>query len=249
MGEEESRRWVLDEAPRLVEVTAFNPLNGRSRKLASTELHDILELLLGLEEKPGDAALLGHLSDFGLDPSWLDDVSRKSRPLFMARRGSWESVGYSLRELLGAMRVAGGHSDGGTRGRPRDKTVFIVDDDDSIRDLLAYAIGREGFQTDVFANGAEVVQKIRNMLPDAQPHLLILDLMMPQRGGYDVIRDLQSDEFPDIPIIVVTGRHIDRTAVEELRAERNVREFLAKPVNPKTLAMSVHDLLKTAPAR
>lgn len=254
-NEREARRWTLDDAPRHVEVTAFNPLSGASQKLGAGELRDVLELLLDYEANPEAPGISGRFEELGLDASWFAESSRKSRPLFIMKGPDKDVVGYSLHEMLEAVREVGRKHHGvdipptTTRGRPRDKTIYVVDDDDSIRDLLAYALSREGFQTDMFVDGAELVQKIRNSLP-AHPDLILLDLMMPKRGGYDVIRELQDHhEFPPIPIIVVTGRHIDRAAIDELRAEKNVVDFLTKPLNPKTLALSAHQILKTAPAK
>ncbi len=251
--EKEARRWTLDEAPRLVQVTALNPLSGKAQKLGPGELRGVLELLWDYEANPEAPGILGQFEELGLDAKWFSEPSRKSRPLFIMTGPDEEVVGYSLHELLEAVREVGRKAAGleidakKPLGRPRDKMVYIVDDDDSIRDLLAYALSREGFQTDVFVDGSEVLQKIRNTLP-AHPDLILLDLMMPKRGGYDVIRELQERDFPPVPIIVVTGRHIDRAAVEELRAEKNVVDFLAKPLNPSALVLSAHQLLKTAPA-
>lgn len=232
-----------------LEVTAFNPLNGRGKKLSADELAEIVALLEDYERGPSAQGLPERFAAIGLEADWFERHGRRSRPLFMAKTKDGEVVGHSLKELLDAVRQAAAGGALVAAARPHDKLIFVIDDDDSIRDLLAFAMGREGFRTDVFENGVVALQHIRNKLPDSSPDLLLLDLMMPQMGGYELLRELQAGEFPKIPVIVVTGRNIDREAVEHLRAEANVIDFIPKPLNPKALALQIHKLLGTKPAR
>ena len=78
-----------------------------------------------------------------------------------------------------------------------------------------------------------------------RPDLIILDLMMPIKGGYEIIRELQDAQTRSIPVVVVSGRNVDRHLVDNLRAEGNVREFLPKPFSPAALGKAVHHILKT----
>jgi CheY-like chemotaxis protein len=126
---------------------------------------------------------------------------------------------------------------------PKTKIVMIVDDDDSIRELLEFVVKKEGFQVDKAADGEEALQKIGKV----KPHVILLDLMLPRYGGFEVLRHLQSGETARIPIIVLTGRYTDRSTAEMIRQESNVVEFLEKPVKPPVLTQLIHKILKTRP--
>ncbi|MBI5242006.1 MAG: response regulator [Elusimicrobia bacterium] len=124
-----------------------------------------------------------------------------------------------------------------------DKLVMIVDDDESVRDLLEFVVKKEGFRVETAADGEEGLNKIQSMLPD----LILLDLMLPRYGGFEVPRQLQGGGTAKIPIIIITGRYTDRTTAEMIRQESNVMDFMEKPLKPAVLAMSLHKILKTRP--
>jgi two-component system response regulator AdeR len=126
---------------------------------------------------------------------------------------------------------------------PADKLVLLVDDDESLLDLMEHVVKKEGFRTDRAADGNEAMRKAEALMPD----LIILDFMLPGIGGYEVVRELQASGNGNIPIIVVTGRHMDRKNIELVRMESNVKEFMEKPLRPVVLAASIHSVLKTRP--
>jgi DNA-binding response OmpR family regulator len=124
-----------------------------------------------------------------------------------------------------------------------EKLVLIVDDDDSVRELLEFVVKKEGFRVVTAADGEEGLRKIQELLP----HLVILDLMLPKYGGFEILRALQNGATAVIPIIVVTGRYSDRSTTEMIRQESNVVDFMEKPIKPPVLAMNLHRILKTRP--
>ena len=128
-------------------------------------------------------------------------------------------------------------------GRPEDKLVVIIDDDDSVRELLEFVVKKEGFRTDTAADGEAGLNKINEVHPD----LVILDLMLPRYGGFEVLRQLQQGDTARIPIIIVTGRYTDRTTAEMIRQESNVMDFLEKPIKAQLLGATLHKILKTQP--
>lgn len=128
-------------------------------------------------------------------------------------------------------------------GDPEDKLILIVDDDESVWDVLYYIVRKEGFRVEKASDGAEAMEKARLL----HPALIILDLMLPGSGGFEVLRELQAEETLDIPIILVSGRRMDLSTLEMLKHESNVKEFLEKPVKPQVLAALLHSLLKTRP--
>src|SRR5262245_22383119 len=90
------------------------------------------------------------------------------------------------------------------------KLVLIVDDDDNVRELLTFLVKKEGFRAEAAIDGEDGVQKAERLVPD----LIILDLMMPRYGGFEVLRQLQGGPLSKIPIVIVTGRYTDRSTAE-----------------------------------
>ncbi len=126
---------------------------------------------------------------------------------------------------------------------PKDKLILIVDDDESILDLMEHVVKKEGFRVERGVDGQEAVQKAQQLTPD----LIILDFMLPGMGGYEVVKELQNGDTVRIPILVVTGRHLDRQSIDMVKHESNVREFMEKPIKPVFLGAALHKLLGTRP--
>lgn len=132
----------------------------------------------------------------------------------------------------------------GALSSPEEKLVMIVDDDDSVREFLEFVSKKEGFRTESAADGEEGMRKIVALMPD----VVLLDLMLPRQGGFEILRQLQTQgETARIPNIIVTGRYTDRTTAEMIRQESNVVEYLEKPIKANVLAMALHKVLKTRP--
>ena len=129
-------------------------------------------------------------------------------------------------------------------GNPEEKLILIVDDDESIWDLLYYIVRREGFRTEKASDGKEALEKARLL----HPELILLDLMLPKCGGFEIVRELQDGDTVNIPIILLSSRPMDRTTLEVLKQEPNVKEFMEKPVKSQVLAALLHTLLKTRPS-
>lgn len=126
---------------------------------------------------------------------------------------------------------------------PKEKLILLVDDDESLLDLMEHVVQKEGFRTDRAMDGTEALRKAEALQPD----LLILDFMLPGMGGYEVLRELQASGNGSIPVIVITGRHMDRKNIEMVKMEHNVKEFMEKPLRPAIMAATIHNLLKTRP--
>jgi len=124
-----------------------------------------------------------------------------------------------------------------------DKLVLVVDDDETMVALLAHIAGREGFKVESAADGREALKQIEAAIPD----LIIMDLMMPNYGGFESLRRLQDSRTANIPIIIVTGRHNDSSTTELIRRESNVVDFFEKPLNADLLAAALHKALGTRP--
>lgn len=118
---------------------------------------------------------------------------------------------------------------------PYDAAVLIVDDDAAFADLIETAFSRAGFQTGRAGNGKEGLEKIESF----EPHLVLTDLMMPDMGGYEFLRELRAGEGRGLPVIVMSSRKMDPSTVEMLRMEHNVSRFFAKPLKAAELIACV----------
>ncbi|MBI3549339.1 MAG: response regulator [Elusimicrobia bacterium] len=132
---------------------------------------------------------------------------------------------------------------GAPLAKPNEKLVLLVDDDTSILDLMEHVIRKEGFRVDRATDGAEALRKTKAVKPD----IVVLDFMLPEVGGFEVLKELQGRQTCSVPVLVITGRHMDGDAIDMIRREPNVFDFLEKPIRPAVLMTALHRALKTAP--
>jgi DNA-binding NtrC family response regulator len=120
------------------------------------------------------------------------------------------------------------------------QTILVVDDDPVQRRLLETAISRSGMQV-VTAPGGQPALDLINGPRGEQITLMLLDLVMPDMGGLDVLSRLRPTN-PDLPVIVLTAKGGIDSAVDAMRAGAN--DFLVKPASPERIAVSIRNQLK-----
>src|SRR5271156_5130256 len=115
--------------------------------------------------------------------------------------------------------------------------ILLVEDDLRLRGLLETFLKREGFK--VAAAGTS--KQMERALGELPIDLMVLDLMLPGRGGLDICRDLRAAQNP-LPIIMLTakGDDIDRILGLEIGAD----DYLAKPCNPRELVARIRAVLR-----
>lgn len=116
------------------------------------------------------------------------------------------------------------------------KTILVVDDDHDLRKLVSSYLVEEGFQTAAAANGREALFVTRDQKPD----LIILDLMMPEMGGYDFIREI--NKSGSIPIIVLTAKLEEEDKI--LGLELGADDYVTKPFSLRELTARVRAVLR-----
>jgi diguanylate cyclase (GGDEF)-like protein len=117
--------------------------------------------------------------------------------------------------------------------------VLVADDDAGLRALCRAALESEGFEVAEAANGDEALAQAREQAPD----VLLLDLAMPHRDGWQVLDELSADAATaDLPVVMMTGS----ASQENLeRADRaGVLDFLSKPFEPSELVGTIHHVLE-----
>jgi two-component system, OmpR family, alkaline phosphatase synthesis response regulator PhoP len=120
----------------------------------------------------------------------------------------------------------------------RSAKVLIADDNPQILELLEAYLEPLGVQVLLAADGQETLLAVEQHQPD----LLLLDIMMPKRSGYEVCRLLKDDRrYRDIPIIIVTA--LNEVGDLERARECGAEDFISKPVNKLQLLERVRNLL------
>jgi two-component system, OmpR family, alkaline phosphatase synthesis response regulator PhoP len=118
------------------------------------------------------------------------------------------------------------------------KTILVVDDEKDIVDLLSYNLTKEGFKVITARNGREALERVRQ-----KPDLIILDIMMPEMSGLQVIQELKKDKkTATIPVLLLTakGSEMDEIVGLEVGADDNI----VKPVKIGKIVARVHSVLR-----
>lgn len=115
--------------------------------------------------------------------------------------------------------------------------VYLVDDEANLLQLLQSYLESAGLQVRSFANGSEVVAVLDE--PE-QPHLWILDIMMPDIDGYELLRLIRQKS--DVPIIFISAR--DQDVDKIIGLELGSDDYLAKPFLPRELVIRAKKLLQ-----
>jgi CheY-like chemotaxis protein len=117
------------------------------------------------------------------------------------------------------------------------KKIVVVEDDPELRDLETFVLRAEGFESVGVSDGASVVGAVRREAPD----LVLLDLILPDRHGNDVLAELALDpQTASTPVIVVSGY------LRQLRRTAQVAGLLAKPFEINDLIEDVASVIGRA---
>jgi len=116
-------------------------------------------------------------------------------------------------------------------------TVFVVDDDVSVRESLELLLGNEGWQPEMFASAQDFLNSPHALVPSC----LLLDISLPGPSGLDLQKRV-AIERPDIPIIFITGYGDVPKTVQAMKA--GAVEFLTKPFNDEQLLMAIRQALE-----
>ena len=117
--------------------------------------------------------------------------------------------------------------------------VLVVDDDAMIRDVIRGAVERSGHQVEEAAEGAEALQKLK----EGGVALMIVDVMMPKKGGIETLMELRRSA-PGVKTIVVSGKvDTDSASFQNLIHAFGVGQVFTKPFDLQELAAAVDRLL------
>lgn len=122
-----------------------------------------------------------------------------------------------------------------------ETTILIADDDPHIRQVVRFAVEKEGFGIAEAEDGLEALEKAE----DIEPDLVVLDVMMPEMDGTEVCRQLRAET--DVPIVFLSSKNeeIDRVLGLELGGD----DYVTKPFSPRELIARIKAVLRRVHGR
>ena len=118
----------------------------------------------------------------------------------------------------------------------RDRRILIVDDEERMVRFIRLNLEHDGFQVLEAFNGTQAINKIRSNLPD----LVLLDVMMPDMDGFEVLRIIR--EVSRVPVIMLTAKGEEEDRVRGL--EMGADDYITKPFSPRELVSRVRAVLR-----
>jgi len=118
----------------------------------------------------------------------------------------------------------------------KNKLIYVVDDEQKIRELIKTYLLKEGFDVVDFADGISVFERFTISPPD----MLVMDIMMPGMDGYSLCREIRKTS--DVPIIMVSAKddEVDRIIGLELGSD----DYISKPFSPRELVARVKTIFR-----
>jgi DNA-binding response OmpR family regulator len=114
--------------------------------------------------------------------------------------------------------------------------ILLVDDDPTLRSVLARRLGRDGFDVRPVSSGVEALRALER----AWPALLVIDLMMPGMDGFELCRRVK--QIADLPIIVLSA--VDASEAKVRALEYYAEDYVTKPFDPDELSARIHRVLR-----
>ncbi|WP_422107029.1 response regulator transcription factor [Winogradskyella sp.] len=123
--------------------------------------------------------------------------------------------------------------------KKKDIKILLVDDEPDILEIVGYNLSSEGYQVITGENGLEAIEKAKKY----KPHLIILDVMMPEMDGIEACERIRQDSKLNSTIITfLTARGEDYSQVAGFEAGAD--DYITKPIKPKVLVSKVKALLR-----
>jgi two-component system, OmpR family, alkaline phosphatase synthesis response regulator PhoP len=123
------------------------------------------------------------------------------------------------------------------------KRILVIDDEPDFASIVQTNLKNEGFDVDVAYDGVEGLEKVKANPPDA----IVLDVMMPEKDGYEVCSELKGDEkYQNIPIIMLTAvaDHVGSTRYSHADGmSMEADDYLPKPASAEQITKSVKGLI------
>lgn len=116
--------------------------------------------------------------------------------------------------------------------------IYLVEDEQNLNQVLRSYLEKEGWKVKAFFNGKQARYAMQK---NEKPHLWILDIMLPDTDGYQLIKEIKAQDI-ELPVVFISARdaELDRVVGLEMGSE----DYLAKPFSPRELVIRVRRLLE-----
>lgn len=119
-----------------------------------------------------------------------------------------------------------------------NKRVLVIEDEPNIIEAISFILSREGWDVKTHSNGHDAVDAVRARAPD----LLILDVMLPGKSGYDILQELRDDETTaGLPVLMLTAR--GQVKERDVALRRGADRFMTKPFSNADVLTAVRELM------
>ena len=119
------------------------------------------------------------------------------------------------------------------------KRVLLIEDEPNIIEAISFILSRDGWTVHTHEDGATAMDKVLGMPPD----MIILDVMLPGRSGFDILRDLRAHAVTkEIPVMMLTARGQEKD--RELAQRLGVNHFMTKPFSNTEVRDYVRNLME-----
>ena len=117
--------------------------------------------------------------------------------------------------------------------------IWCVDDDNTIREIEVYTLEQTGFEARGFADGISMLEALKTEIPE----LIILDIMMPELDGIEVLKRLRLEpSYKDIPVIMATAKGTEMDKISGLNSGAD--DYLVKPFGVMEMVARVNAVLR-----
>ncbi|KJZ19862.1 response regulator transcription factor [Loktanella sp. S4079] len=118
------------------------------------------------------------------------------------------------------------------------KRVLLIEDEPNILEAISFILSRDGWTVHTHEDGETAMKKVEGFPPD----MIILDVMLPGRSGFDILRDLRASEITkDIPVMMLTARGQEKD--RELALRLGANHFMTKPFSNAEVRDHVKELM------
>ncbi len=116
--------------------------------------------------------------------------------------------------------------------------ILLIEDEPNIIEAVGFILSRAGLEVKTHANGNDALEAVRAHAPD----LVILDVMLPGRNGFDILQDIRADaDLAGLPVLLLTARGQERD--RELAARYGASRFMTKPFSNADVLAAVRDMV------
>ena len=118
------------------------------------------------------------------------------------------------------------------------KSVLLIEDEPNIIEAISFILSRDGWEVKTHSNGHDAMDAVR----DRRPDLVILDVMLPGKSGFDILQEIRDDaELGATPVLMLTarGQQKDREMAQRAGASR----YMTKPFSNAEVLEAVRDLV------